>query len=460
MKFEDMEIEKCVCDSLAGLGFEQPTRIQAETIPFIKQGHDVIGQSETGSGKTAAFGIPLVEKVVRGENIQALVLAPTRELSIQIASELKKFSSKKGLFIQEVYGGVSMVPQLSGLRHAEIVVGTPGRVLDHMARGTLDADNLKIFVLDEADKMIDMGFIEDIMEIESHITKDRQTLLFSATMPRSLTEITSRFTRNAKRIRTETKVREDMLKQFYVDVHQENKFSLLVHLINQEKPELSIIFCNSRREVDGVAKNLRNNNIIADALHGGLTQARRERVMEDFHTGEIRILVATDVASRGLDVKNVTHIFNYGVPKYAEDYMNRIGRTARAGESGKAISLITRDDHNAFRKIIHSFDFEIEKMQVTEYKQLPFERSERRGMYGERGSFGRFSSRGSGSGRFGGSRGSGRGSGDGSGGRFGGRGRFGRGGHQPNTRRGFSHSGNSGRGRFSSRGSRGRGNYR
>jgi ATP-dependent RNA helicase DeaD len=366
-------------------------------------------------------------------------------LSIQIASELKKFSSKKGLFIQEVYGGVSMVPQLSGLRRAEIVVGTPGRVLDHMARGTLDASNLKIFVLDEADKMIDMGFIEDIMEIESHITKDRQTLLFSATMPHSLTNITDRFTRNAKKIRTETKVRDDFLKQFYVDVHQENKFSLLVHLINEEKPTLSIIFCNSRREVDAVAKNLRNNNILADALHGGLTQARRERVMEDFHNGEIRILVATDVASRGLDVKNVTHIFNYGVPKFAEDYMNRIGRTARAGESGKAISLIMHDDHNAFRKIIHSFDFDIQKVFVSEYKTLPFERSERREMYGGRGS-GRF-----GSGRFGSS------------GRFGNRrfgahgksGRFGR--HQPNTRKGFNHFGG---GRFSSRGSRGRGNYR
>jgi len=372
MKFEEMNIEKSVYDSLSGIGFEKPTRIQIETIPFIKQGHDVIGQSETGSGKTGAFGIPLVEKVVKGGKIQALVLAPTRELSLQIASELKKFSRLKGLFIQEVYGGVSMEPQFSGLKHAEIVVGTPGRVLDHMKRGTMDARNLKMFVLDEADKMIDMGFIEDIMTIEQHIPKDRQTLLFSATMPYNLAKMRDRFTKNAKKIQTETKVRDDILKQFYVDIDQRSKFSLLVHLINQEDGELAIIFCNSRKEADAVSRNLQNNGINATALHGGLTQSRREKVMADFHRGIVKILVATDVAARGLDIKNVTHIFNYGIPKYAEDYMNRIGRTARAGESGKAISLLTREDHNAFRKIIHNFDYDIQKMEVRDFKILPF----------------------------------------------------------------------------------------
>jgi len=387
MKFEDMDIEKSVSDSLNSIGFEKPTRIQLETIPIIKQGYDVIGQSETGSGKTAAFGIPLVEKVVKGEKIQALVLAPTRELAIQIASELMKFSRFKGLYIQTVYGGVSMGPQITGLRKAEIVVGTPGRILDHMRRGMLDASNLKIFVLDEADRMIDMGFIEDIEMIERNIPEDRQTLMFSATMPDNLIGIRDKFTRNARKIKTQINVQEDILRQFYCDVDYKMKFSLLIHLINQEKPKLAIIFCNSRRDASAVARNLQYNNINATELHGGLTQQRREEVMERFHEGIIKILVATDVAARGLDIKNVTHIFNYNIPKTADDYTNRIGRTARAGESGKAISLLSRDDHGSFRRIIRTFSFEIKKMEVGDFKIVPFrkyQQHENRGFEGSR----------------------------------------------------------------------------
>jgi ATP-dependent RNA helicase DeaD len=372
MKFEEMNIEKSILGSLNDMGFEQPTRIQSETIPIIKQGYDVIGQSETGSGKTAAFGIPLVEKVVKGDKIQALVLAPTRELALQIANDLIKFSRFKGLYIQTVYGGVSMSPQIFGLRKAEIVVGTPGRILDHMQRGNLDLSNLKIFVLDEADKMIDMGFIEDIEMIERNIPKDRQTLLFSATMPESLLRIRDRFTNNAKKIKTETKVSDNFLSQYYCDTDHKRKFSLLVHLINQEKPNLAIIFCNSRREADLVSRNLQCNGINATVLHGGLSQQRREDVMESFHKGRKQILVATDVAARGLDIKNVTHIFNYNIPRDAEEYTNRIGRTARAGESGKAISLLSREDHDSFRRIINSFSYDIRKIEVSDFRILPF----------------------------------------------------------------------------------------
>ncbi len=372
MKFEDMNIEKSVSDSLSDIGFEEPTRIQLETIPLIKQGYDVIGQSETGSGKTAAFGIPLVEKVVKNGKIQALVLAPTRELILQLASELMKFSRHKGLHIQTVYGGVSMEPQFYGLRKAEIVVGTPGRLLDHMRRGTLDTSNLKIFVLDEVDKMLDMGFIDDIETIERNIPESRQTLMFSATMSESLVTIRDKFTRNAKKVKTQTKVREDVLKQYYCDVDRQRKFSLLVHLINQEDPKLAIIFCNSRRDADAVARNLQCNGINATELHGGLSQQRRERVMESFHNGKTRILVATDVAARGLDIKNVTHIFNYSIPKNSEEYTNRIGRTARAGESGKAISLLSIEDHDYFRRIVNIFSYDVEKMAVPDFRILPF----------------------------------------------------------------------------------------
>jgi len=376
MKFEDMNIEDSILCSLNDLGFKQPTRIQSETIPIIKQGYDVIGQSETGSGKTAAFGIPLVEKVAKGGRVQALVLAPTRELARQIKNDLMKFSRNKGLYVQTVYGGVSMEPQIFGLRKAEIVVGTPGRILDHMQRGNLDLRNLKIFVLDEADKMIDMGFIDDIEMIEKHIPKDRQTLLFSATMPDSLLRIRERFTKNAKKIKTETKVREDFLRQYYCDIDYKTKFSLLVHLINQESPNLAIIFCNSRRDVDLVSRNLQFNGINATSLHGGLSQQRREEVMASFHKGIKRVLVATDVAARGLDIKNVTHIFNYSIPKDAEEYTNRIGRTARAGESGKAISLLSKEDHESFRRIITNFSYDIKKMEVSDFKILPFNKQQ------------------------------------------------------------------------------------
>jgi ATP-dependent RNA helicase DeaD len=374
MKFENMNIEKSVLGSLNDIGFEEPTRIQYESIPIIKQGYDVIGQSETGSGKTAAFGIPLIEKVVKGEKIQALVLAPTRELARQIASDLKKFSRSKKLHIQTVYGGVSIRPQIFGLRKAEIVVGTPGRILDHMRRGTLNTSNLKIFVLDEADEMIDMGFIEDIKTIEKNIPKNRQTLLFSATMSDNLIRIRDSFTKNAKKIKTKIKVSDDILKQYYCDVNQRTKFSLLVHLIKQEKPKLSIIFCNTRRMVDAVSRNLKDNGVNATALHGGLSQARREKVMENFHRGISRVLVATNVAARGLDIKNVTHIFNYNIPKDAEDYSNRIGRTARAGKSGKSISLLSRDDHGSFTRIIKTFSHDIKKMKITNFKILPFKK--------------------------------------------------------------------------------------
>jgi ATP-dependent RNA helicase DeaD len=361
------------------MGYKTPTKIQYETIPFIKQGRDVIGQSETGSGKTAAFGVPMVEKVKRGKGIQAMVLAPTRELAIQIAREIKKFSARKELFVQTIYGGVSMGPQVSGLRRADIVVGTPGRMMDHMRRGTLDTSRIRMLVLDEADKMINMGFIEDIEFVARSLPKDRQTLLFSATMPYGLMSIRERFTRDAKKIKTANKVREDVLAQFYCDIDHFNKFSLLLHLIKEEKPELGIIFCNTRRDVDSVSKNLRHNGVVAEPLHGGMTQAKRENVIKAFHKGKFKFLVATDVAGRGLDIKNVSHIFNYSVPGDAEDYANRIGRTARAGDTGKAISLLCRDDHQSFMRIIRLYDYEIKKMEITNFERVPFRRDDRRG---------------------------------------------------------------------------------
>jgi superfamily II DNA/RNA helicase len=385
MKFENMNIEESIRGSLNELGFETPTKIQIETIPLIKQGHDVIGQSETGSGKTAAFGIPIVEGVEKGKGIQAIILAPTRELAKQIAKDLKSYSSLKQLYIQTVYGGVAIMPQVSGLRKAEIVVGTPGRMLDHMRRETIDTRNLKFFVLDEADKMIDMGFIEDIEEIEKQVPKKRQTLLFSATMSSRLEDIRDRFTKNPKKIKTRNKVREEVLKQYYCDIDPRSKFSLLVHLINKEKPSLSIVFCNTRRTANEIYNNLRFNKVDAMVLHGGLTQDKRERTLEAFHKGKVRILVATDVAARGLDIKDVSHVFNYNIPNDIDEYANRIGRTARAGKSGKAISLLSREDHNSFRKATQKFSYDVEKLVIQDFKRLLFRRSgPSRGRFGNR----------------------------------------------------------------------------
>jgi len=384
-----LNIEREVLDSLNEIGFNEPTRIQYETIPLIKEGYDVIGQSETGSGKTAAFGIPLVEKVTRGTPVQGLILAPTRELALQNAGELKKFSRAKGLRIECVYGGVSMGPQISGLRSSEIVVGTPGRIMDHMRRGTLKLNNVKIFVLDEADRMIDMGFIEDIETIERSLPRERQTLLFSATMPYELKSIRDRFTKNPREVVTDTKVKEDYLKQYYCDVDRKIKFSVLVHLLRKEAPRLAMIFCNSRRDTDMVARNLRDNGMNATALHGGLSQQRREHIVEEFHRGSTRILVATDLAARGLDFKDVTHIFNYSVPMNAEDYVNRIGRTARAGQSGKAIVLLTREDFDSFSRIVNTFSFDIQEIDCSadDIRMLPFRRDEFRRHSDRRGQF-------------------------------------------------------------------------
>lgn len=380
-----MNIDEDILESIKELGYEEPTKIQIEAIPLIKDGYDVVGQSETGSGKTAAFGIPLVEKVTKGGGLQALILAPTRELAQQIAAELQKYSRAKRLKIQCVYGGASIAPQIDGLRNAEIVVGTPGRVMDHLDRRTMRTGKIQTFILDEADKMIDMGFIDDIKLIESEIPRERQTLMFSATMPDDLADIRDSFTRGARKVKTETKVSEDMLKQYCVIVDRRMKFSLLVHLMRNEKPGLAIVFCNMKREVDQVSKNLRKNGINAEGLHGDMSQNRREHVMEEFHDGDIDVLVATDVAARGLDFKKVTHVFNYGIPKNCDDYVNRIGRTARAGESGKAIAMLSEEDMIPFRRIINIYNFGVEEIEYDpdSVEQLPFVRDSFRREGGE-----------------------------------------------------------------------------
>ena len=387
MKFSEMKgIDNRILRAIEEMDITEPTEIQEKSIPSALDGKDIIGQSMTGSGKTLAFAIPIIQKIEHGRGIQALVLAPTRELADQITKHMVKFSRHIKVNICEIYGGVSMEPQIRNLRYADVVVGTPGRILDHMRRGNINYSKLKVLVFDEADRMLDMGFIDDIKLIVSQMPKKRQTMMFSATIPDDLMYIVRNYMETPVRIRTQAHVSKHKLKQTYYDVKQEYKMSLLIHLIKKEKPGLAIVFCATRGMADIAASALSQNGIGAEAIHGGHTQSRRTSIMEGFHAGRVNILVATDVAARGLDIKNVTHIFNYDCPKSAEDYTHRIGRTARIGAEGKAITLLSSSDHFAFRSIVGKHD--VEKGAVEKFQIVKFKMPERTRRFGDRSGFG------------------------------------------------------------------------
>jgi ATP-dependent RNA helicase DeaD len=365
------EFEKAVLD----LGFSEFTEIQEKCIPLIQQGRDVIGLSFTGSGKTAAFGFPTLEKVIPGNGLQLLVVVPTRELCNQVAKEFRKFTKYRKTFIVEIYGGVSIEPQIVHLRHADVVVGTPGRLLDHLSRSTINTGGVRMLVLDEADKMFEMGFIDDMKRIISKIPVESQKLLFGATMPPEIMAITRNYMKNPLKVKMQSYVDKSKLVQHYYDISREEKFSLLVHILENEPKGLSIIFCGTRQFVDFVDDNLKRQNIKSQALHGGITQARRNQIMDEFHGGKLDVLVASDVAARGLDIKNVNLIINYDIPRTSVEYIHRIGRTARAGSEGKVISLLSREDHNNFRKVLEDRSLLIENMKLPKYKRVGFIRS-------------------------------------------------------------------------------------
>ena len=366
------------------MGFSEMTDIQIKTIPLIQQGRDVIGQSKTGSGKTAAFGFPILEKIIHNNGLQALILVPTRELCEQVTSEMRKFSRHKSMSITAVYGGVSINPQFHSLRHADIVVATPGRMLDHLERGTAQLSRVKILVLDEADKMFEMGFIEDVKKIISQIPKDRQTLLFSATISQQVQDIVRHYMRNPERIKVQEYVESGKLVQHFYSVNSRDKFSLLVHILRHESPGLTIIFCATRNRVDVLSKNLYKQDIQSERLHGGLSQNRRKQAIDMFHNKKVDILVASDVAARGLDIKDVSYIINYDIPKTSKEYIHRIGRTARAGEEGKVISLLSEQDHDNFRSVLGDRSLIVEQLKLPEFQRVPFFVSDKRQHFGER----------------------------------------------------------------------------
>ena len=345
VRFEEMGLSEEIQKAVRYMGFEEASPIQAKAIPAMISGIDLIGQAQTGTGKTAAFGIPILEKVdPKLKKLQAIVLCPTRELAIQVADEIRNLSRyMHGIKVLPIYGGQDIVKQIRSLKSGtQIVIGTPGRVMDHMRRKTMKLDFVHTVVLDEADEMLNMGFREDIEFVLSGVPEERQTVLFSATMPKPIMEITKKFQNNAKVIKvTKKELTVPNIEQYYYDVKPKKKEEVLSRLLDIYSPRLSVVFCNTKKQVDLLVNALLGRGHFAAGLHGDMKQEQRDRVMQGFRTGKTEILVATDVAARGIDVDEVEAVFNYDLPQDDEYYVHRIGRTGRAGREGRAFSFVS-----------------------------------------------------------------------------------------------------------------------
>ncbi|MBP3967072.1 DEAD/DEAH box helicase [Paenibacillus lignilyticus] len=342
--FAEFGLEPKVLQAITELGFEESTPIQSKAIPIALAGTDLIGQAQTGTGKTAAFGIPLVNKIpVTEERIVALIMTPTRELAIQVSEEIGKLTRYKGLRSLPIYGGQEIGRQIRALKkRPQIIIGTPGRLLDHINRKTIKLDDVQTVILDEADEMLDMGFMEDITSILSLVPTNRHTMLFSATMPPNIRKLADQFLQSPEHVSViPTQVSAPTIEQAYIEVHERQKFDALSRLLDMESPDLAIIFGRTKRRVDELSEALQKRGYSADGLHGDLSQNQRDNVMRKFRDGSIDVLVATDVAARGLDVSGVTHVINFDLPQDPESYVHRIGRTGRAGKEGTAWSFVT-----------------------------------------------------------------------------------------------------------------------
>lgn len=342
--FAALGLDERILRAISDMGFDAPSPIQEQAIPTEKVGRDVIGQAQTGTGKTAAFGLPLLEKIDPAvKKLQAVILCPTRELAIQVSDELHRYAKYlHGVRILPVYGGQDIVKQIRGLKDGtQVMVGTPGRVMDHMRRGTVKFDHVHTAVLDEADEMLDMGFIDDMNTILSELPEERQTVMFSATMPREIVDLANRFLNDPAIVRVAKKeLTVPEITQYYYDVRPNRKTEVLCRLLDLYEPKLSVVFCNTKRKVDELVDELKSRGYYAEGLHGDLSQAQRDRVMGSFRKHLTEILVATDVVARGIDVEDIDAVFNYDIPQDDEYYVHRIGRTGRAGKSGTAYSLV------------------------------------------------------------------------------------------------------------------------
>lgn len=365
--FYEMRLSDYIIRATDNMGFEEVTPIQESTIPLLMDGRDVIGQAQTGTGKTAAFGIPLVEKIDKGtKKIEGLVITPTRELAVQVAEEVNRIGQFKGIRAMPIYGGQDIKRQIRALgSKPQIIVGTPGRLMDHMRRKTIRLHQIRMTVIDEADEMLNMGFVEDIETILNQVPDQGQTMLFSATMPKPIQRLAQRFMRSPKLIRM--KAKEATLpgtEQYYIQIPDIQKFDVLCRLLDIQSPELCIVFARTKRRVDEIFEALCKRGYLAEGIHSDLTQAKRNKVMNRFRQGDIEILVATDVAARGLDIGGVTHVYNFDIPQDPEGYVHRIGRTGRAGSKGIATTLITPREMGQLKQIERVIKRKIERKPV------------------------------------------------------------------------------------------------
>lgn len=375
--FFSLGIHQDMEDTLKKLGITEPTPIQQEAIPLILKGSDVIGNAQTGTGKTLAFVLPIMENLrVEDEKVGALIVTPTRELAIQITKEIQKLLQAKPLKVLSAYGGQDVEKQLSKLKgKVHIVVGTPGRILDHLRRKSFHLGGLKTLVIDEADQMLEMGFLPDIEEILKQSAKSRQTLCFTATLPREIQKLAGRYMKYPRTVRIETKtVTVDTIKQLLIETTDRYKQEALIKMMEETNPFLGIIFCRTKRRVSILKEALQTRGFNCDELHGDLTQAKRERVMKSFREAKLQYLIATDIAARGLDINGVTHVYNYDIPEDADSYIHRIGRTGRAGSDGMAITFYASKDEKELFSIEKAIGFRIPKRRILSAKFLERER--------------------------------------------------------------------------------------
>ncbi len=373
--FADLGLSEIVLDAIKKKGFEEPTEIQAKAIPLLLESDDdIIAQALTGTGKTATFGLVFADKLTpkKFKSPQAIVLAPTRELAIQVSEELNSLKGKKNFSIIPIYGGQSWGMQRRHLNMGvDIVVGTPGRIMDHLEKGTLNLENIEYFVLDEADEMLNMGFVEDIETILQYTNSDRKTLLFSATMPSRIANLAKKYMNNPQLIKTQAnRIANNKVDQIYFEVPRHNTFEALCRIIDMEEEFYGIIFCRTKVSCEEVSKHLNDRGYRAAAFHGDISQDRREQLLRNFKKKQTEVLVCTDVAARGIDIADLTHVINYALPQDSESYVHRIGRTGRAGKAGKAITLITPAEYRKLRMFERHAKAKIEKQVVPDGKEM------------------------------------------------------------------------------------------
>ena len=365
--FFQLGIRRNITDALQQNGISEPTQIQEQTIPLLLKGRDVLAQGQTGTGKTLAFILPMLQRVnIKQPQIQGLIITPTRELAIQITAELNKYADLVGAKVLACYGGQDVERQIQRLRTRHIVVGTPGRLLEHIGRGTIHLSDVNMVVLDEADQMLHMGFLPDVEEVINKTASNRQTMLFSATIPKHVRMLSKKYMKKPTHIQVQIskRITLDEIQQIVIPIEERKKTDVLARLIDTYRPYLAMVFCKSKEKAKELNAELAERGYDCDELHGELSQTKRQQVMKKFRDAKLQILIATDIAARGIDVEGVTHIFSYDIPRNTESYIHRIGRTGRAGEAGMAITFVTPEEYLTLEKIENGIATKIEKRDL------------------------------------------------------------------------------------------------